>query len=814
MTVAKRRAFFTHDATDDEVELESLTSCFLSFVYCQENWVEKQELEAEVLRLRAELLRQQRGYSRATATLKDRYIWWDSQPEEASLSDCMFRGPCLTIRSLLCADALFCVQEWKVTSTMVVGNVVDLHTPYSSNCRPIVAKQTSSHRYERALAGEYTRGVAIRSVFVGRRRGAGGAMSPRAGGDEDFAENRGIDGKHVVNAGYSRSNVPDSNAYEIERRTIQGQRSAGTGEMSSKESGCTGAEPKLRLKVEIRSLRKSLHETKDGLAEKELQLQKVRELHLKESAQVREELVRVVEAHRVRVAMLEETVQQVRKRLRSLARSQLTRERKKSRSASVSGGRDGDAAKLSGSAIALSTDELLNMLAAADEQTFEAKGRAQHAEYNLRARSAEADALRRTIVALSCNSGGGDAAGSHHENAAPAGGRPADGVGDHLIPHDPAARVAVGASELTAVACAARLAAAEAEVERLRDEGLAASQAALEAQREASALRIASRASMVRAGDGRVREKELGGVRSDHIGATAEAEAAAAVELPKARAQLSAAREHLERRGRAIAALRAVKGSLEKQLEGRQKKTAEVEAKLERALKDAGVKGNAVQVLRGKVSALEADIQTLQAARPCSTAAAVAIVAPVAECIHPNAGSDAATDNSTTPAGTVAQPHVDSFERSRRNDGEVGDSHKRVMRQLRAERDRLRANMRAWQGLLSKKATELDARMVELERIEEQARVLRAAVARKDDAYRTVKKQVSLPSCMMYTTILNSTEKSSKLANTLQLICCLFKRPPLLFVCAAPCQVHRGIPAHSSFPEHLHPPFTHSILLA
>ncbi|CAN0580721.1 unnamed protein product, partial [Ectocarpus sp. 12 AP-2014] len=65
-----------------------------------------------------------------------------------------------------------------------------------------------------------------------------------------------------------------------------------------------------------------------------------------------------------------------------------------------------------------------------------------------------------------------------------------------------------------------------------------------------------------------------------------------------------------------------------------------------------------------------------------------------------------------------------------------------TVRDLRAERDRLRASMRGWHGSLSKKTAEIDAQVAELQRLEAEAGTLRAAVARKDDAYRATKKQL------------------------------------------------------------------------
>lgn len=547
-----------------------------------------------------------------------------------------------------------------------------------------------------------------------------------------------------VQAQCSVSNRSTTPINEIQRRNTQGE----------DQSSIPGARGSSQQEVGIHSLRESLRNAEELLTEKEQELQDLRRVFLQEAEEARREIARSIGAQKARVTALEEKVRLVREKVKTMARPKQNRFQKvKGRVGVNRGGGDDVSASLSTSAIPLSVDELLNMLAAADEEAFEAKGRAQRAEYDLRALSAEADALRRS--AEGCRRAP-NVADSH---------APQEDCDTHACPSaagdssgNPPARVVVGVSEFVSVTCAARLVSAEVEVERLRDECLAASAVALEARREVSALRLAtSRANAAHMWDGRAREKKLqkqvstlkreknrlrdaadgvlfpgpGGGKSSRSRAEEEAAEAA---MDKSRAQLAAAREDSERRSRTITALRAAKLSLEKQLEKSQKKLDDAEAKLNRALKDNGVKGNALQALRGKMSVLEAETKAAkQTVKPVADAPASA-----AECIVANGPGAGA-------AGAVAKTFTGDGAGGHRKEPETNSSQETTMRELRAERDRLQANMRARQGLLSKRAAELDARMAELQRMEEQACSLRAAVARKDDAYRTTKKQVPTP---------------------------------------------------------------------
>ena len=126
-----------------------------------------------------------------------------------------------------------------------------------------------------------------------------------------------------------------------------------------------------------------------------------------------------------------------------------------------------------------------------------------------------------------------------------------------------------------------------------------------------------------------------------------------------------------------------------------------------------------MKALRGKVSTLETDVENAQKVE----------TAPM-------------TRPTCTGAAENAVVAVDSVDVARagltRN-----DTTATTIRELRAECDRLRASMHSRQGSLSRQATEIGAQARELERLEAEARGLRAAIVRKDDACRATKKQVS-----------------------------------------------------------------------
>lgn len=519
----------------------------------------------------------------------------------------------------------------------------------------------------------------------------------------------------------------------------------------------TATEPS-QAEVEVRSLRETLRNIEHRLAEKEQEIQNVRRIHVQEVERVKHEVKRAAEAQRARVETLESKAQRARVKVKAMARRKMGSVRHVKGRAAVRNGRGGSGSSTPSPTSVdapFSVDELLNMLAAADEEAFEAKGRVQRAEYDLRVRAAETDALRRSISGISkgCNT----ATAPPATEAGDVGVCPTKRGNQERRSQSTHAGVDVGVFER--VACTARLETAEAEVARLRDEGLAANEKILEAQREVSALRLAaSRASAAKASDGRAREKELkkqvsrlkretarlrntaGGVlfqgaEGERANTCAEA---AATEEAKSRAQLAAAREDSERRARTITALRAAKSSLEKQLEQSQKKLIVVEGRLNRSLKDVGVKDNALHTLRGKVSALEAEIETTKKmARPLSAAPAPAVDF-TAESAHEGATTGGAV------GGVDSRAPLEDCTGGNGHGFGGNNSQETIVRDLRAERDRLQTSMRARQGLLTKKTAELDTKTAELQRVEQQACSLHAAVARKDDAYRTTKKQVSV----------------------------------------------------------------------
>lgn len=487
-----------------------------------------------------------------------------------------------------------------------------------------------------------------------------------------------------------------------------------------KQAECSGGEAKgLRGEAEddpeqVRLLRESLGHAEEMLQHAEKQLREVQKSHVKQAREVRTELARASDAHSARVETLEEQLRRARVKIKALARPKATRvvNRTKERAASAAGhGSIGMVLPPS----PLSSNELLNMLVAADEEVFEVKVKEQRLSYELRVKSAEVEALRAGAIAAS------------------------NTVGSFCsLPTAP-----TGKSALDAVLCAARLASAEAEVERLRHEVLVAREATIGAQREMSAMRLESRRPVAsRSEEGQSREKELrrqlaaykrevnrlrsttglpaaDGAGNDgcsrRAGEETMAEPAEGLEavLSKTRAQLNSAREDSERRGRTIVALRAAKTSLVVDVDRLRREMAEVEAKLDRALKDAGVKGSAVKALRVKVSALEAEIE---AAREAQATERISRPANASEC-----------SCYASQAG-LSSPNAQDC----------------VIRELRAERDRLRKNMRIRRGSLSKQAAEIDAKIAEIERLEMEVGALRAAAARKDGVYRTTKKQARL----------------------------------------------------------------------
>ena len=487
---------------------------------------------------------------------------------------------------------------------------------------------------------------------------------------------------------------------------------------------------------QVRLLEEALAGVRDQLRGREQELRDVRAFHVKEAREAKMEINRAIGAQQARVGTLEDQLRRVRKKVKAMARPKPTRvygrgiyrER-------VLGGGD-DYLAVEGSP--LSIDELLNMLAAADEEVFETKGRTQRLEHELRAKTAEANALlERETTAPEDESVGETANDCTGEQSSDVGG---------FVALSPTSAVCFHTSALSVVACTARLVYAEAEIERLRDEGLSASEVAIVAQREASSLRLAAKRRTVdRADKGRSREKELrrqlsaykrevnrlrladvrvGAVlgadrdRSSHRGGEAVVGEGTEEVLSKTLAQLDSIREESERRGRAIVTLRATKASLGEDLDRWRQGSADLEAKLVRALTDVGVKSNAVKALRGKVSSLEADVENAQKSE----------TAPM-------------TGSACTGVAENAAVAVDSGDVARET-WTRNDASATTMRELRNECDRLRASMRSRQGSLSKQAAEIETQAGKLERLEAEAGGLRAAVARKGDAYRVTKKQV------------------------------------------------------------------------
>lgn len=511
--------------------------------------------------------------------------------------------------------------------------------------------------------------------------------------------------------------------------------------------------------------RSSLAEVEERLRDRTRELREVRGLHAREAKEVEAELSQVVEAHRARVAILEEKLRRTTRKIKAMARP---KPKKRGRESIRAGGGDAGGYHCAfSSSTPLSTEELLNLLAAADEEVFEARSRTQRLEFELRAKTAEADALLR-------EDGGVIAA-----HSVPTERVGVEGVGDSQVSAlaispscatDTTAEGTRKATGLANVACAARLAAAEAEVATLRQEGLAARELAVGAQRESAALKVAAhRRTVDRAEERRSREKELrrqvsaykreaerlrstataaatlaptagqnGGPRKAAGGGAAAAAAAGGdaeeAALKIRTQQLGVIREESKRRGRTIVALRAAKATLGEDLRRLRQEAAGLEEKLARAFKDAGVKGNTVKALREKVTALEAEIVALKSARTNANATTVGGRVLSAEA---RGGGLPATDAVT--AGSPGDAVGAALEPS----APLCDVQTATVRDLRAERDRLRASMRGWHGSLSKKTAEIEAQVAELHRLEAEAGTLRAAVARKDDAYRATKKQAS-----------------------------------------------------------------------
>lgn len=692
----------------------------------------KDDLEEEALRLRTELLKQQRTYWQATATLKERL-------QHISLG--------LFYRMLYIFESL---EGFPVNVPRSIERNL-------FNCHPQHERKLG--RYERALREDEEENreedvvpapidvAAVCSVEAVASRAAQKG-SPYNQGNEEVAAQAG---KAISSASETGTNKED----------IQQQQQHGPF-----SGGC--------LDEQLRATRQELRE--------------VRSLHDREAKEVAAELTRVVEAHRARVATLEEKLRRTRRKMGAMARPKPTAGKRES--AAKGGGRarggdgSGDFAGILHSSTPLSADELLNLLTTADEEAFEAKGRAQRLEYELHAKTAELNALLllrepgtgATLIDDHTAQAGAERAGGGGASTA------ADAGIAALSPSYSAAAAAVNAAGsakagtgLASAACYARLAFAEAEVENLRDRNEASRELVIEAQREASALRLAAhRKTTGRADESRSREKELrrqvsayrreaerlrsaagttgpasatgknGRAGRGGGGGAAAGEAEAEAALFKKRAQqLAAAREESERRGRTIVSLRAAKTDLGEEVQRLRQEATDQGEKLARALKDLGVKGNTVNALREKVAVLEAEIVVHTTAKVTGSAVgqALSVVATADNGRGADAGATAggaggAAVATTTPGSGDAAGIEPAAPPCDVNTATIGE--------LRAERDRLRANMRGWRGSLSKKSAAISAQVTEIERLEGEAGALRAAVARKEDAYRAVKKQASL----------------------------------------------------------------------
>ncbi|CAM9156156.1 unnamed protein product, partial [Sphacelaria rigidula] len=248
-------------------------------------------------------------------------------------------------------------------------------------------------RYRRALAA----GAAdkyLPSTAAGTRIKRGRFPEKSENVDEDELAVDDV----VTNAQRMSSNRPTARVREVEQPTSQGGNPTGEPKVT---------EPS-QAEVEVCSLRESLRNTEHRLAEKEQEMQDIRRVHVQEVEKVKHEVKRAAEAQRARVEMLESKAQRARIKVKAMARRKMgSVQHMKGRAAIRNGRGDGDSSTPSPTSVSapFSVDELLNMLAAADEETFEAKGRAQRAEYGLRVRAAEADALRRSMSGTSkgCN---------------------------------------------------------------------------------------------------------------------------------------------------------------------------------------------------------------------------------------------------------------------------------------------------------------------------------------------------------------------------------------------------------------------------
>lgn len=545
------------------------------------------------------------------------------------------------------------------------------------------------------------------------------------------------------------------------------------------------------IRAKSRSLEQSLTVVGLKLQSREEELKEVRKFHAREAREAKAELTRAIEAQRGRVGALDKQLRRARKKIKALGRPKPSRACGKSRERALSttgvrGGGVGEAGGIgdggsgggSGfpflpSTASLSTDELLNMLAAADEEVFEAKGSMQRLEFELRAKVAEADALRQTATP-------------------PA----ADGTPTADETHKRCTTCAKGPTALTAITTAARLTCAEAEVERQRDEGVATSATAMQAQREVFALRLAARRrDASRADETRSREKEhrrqvSAYKREAHRlrSAPAATAAASASRVPaskrklgqehwpckagantavamtaaeagdlrgslcKAQSQLASVRDESERRGRAILALRAAKTAVEDEVKRQKQELAQVEAKLKRRAKDVGVKASALKTCRTTIAKLEAELEAeleSAAVQKATSMVGRASVATCGSCCRGDTSGDidayAAPATAAAAGGDVLPSAARNQARTAVNQALPSDKKRQdeIIRELQAERDRLRSNMRARQGSLSKQSSELEAQRAALARHEGEAGILRTAVARKDDAYRLTKKQVS-----------------------------------------------------------------------
>ncbi|CAM9228114.1 unnamed protein product [Choristocarpus tenellus] len=475
------------------------------------------------------------------------------------------------------------------------------------------------------------------------------------------------------------------------------------------------------LVVEAEGLRLKVQGLEELSAQLRIELCEVRSVHVQEAQEVQRQLARLVEAQKGQVAAVEQQLKRARTKIKSLGRPKAGGRRSRSNSVMVTGtvsqaavrGREKEAT-------GLSAEELMGMLATVDEQAFEAKSQVKQLEYELRAKSAEVEMLKRFDGAVEAQAGP-----TTMDNIA------VKGAGTAMTSEG-------GGVTLQTVITAARATAAEAEVARLMTEVLTLGEAVQKAQREAFHLQqeVMVTSRRMPSQDNKDLQKQVSdlkrevsrfqvscstGVPAEGGGrAGREAAIAAAAEMQKVQGELASAREEVSRKGRAIVKLRATQAAGEKALELCRAEVTQLQVKVGRLTRDATAKGSLVRDLRAKRSELESELKREQE----KTAAAI-------------------VGEGASPSETGEVVRGAHHGRRGEKGGGVAGAGQNVTRDLAAERDRLRAGMRVRQDTLSKQASELETLKAELERLEDQVKVLRATATRKDGAYQAAKSQLA-----------------------------------------------------------------------